>query len=122
MVMRKHLGILSGIFLFVFGCATQPPTLYGDHRYPALSADLPVAVYMKESDIHGQYEVIGSFGAIDLGKWQLLTMEDALPVLKEKARSMGANAIIIDDYQPVKSGIISTGYSVRARGIRLNGS
>ena len=118
--MRKQ--ILVGILLFVSGCATQPPTLYGDHRYPALSADTPVAVYMKESDIHGQYEGIGAFGAMDLGKWQVLTMEDALPTLKEKARSIGANAIIIDEYQAVKSGIISTGYSVRARGVRLSGS
>jgi len=120
--MRNHLGILVGILLFVAGCATQQTTLYGDHHYPALSADTPVAVYMKELDIHGQYEVIGAFGAIDLGKWQVLTMEDALPTLKEKARSMGANAIIIDVYQLVKSGVISTGYSVRARGVRLSGS
>ena len=119
--MRKHPAILA-ILLFVAGCAAQPPVLYGDHRYPALSANTPVAVYMKESDIHEQFEIIGAFGAYDLGKWQVLTMEDALPTLKAKARSIGANAIIIDDYQPVKSGIVSTGYSVPARGVRLSES
>jgi hypothetical protein len=70
---------------------------------------------MKDSNIHRQYEVIGAFGAMDLGKWQVLTMEDALPTLKEKAR-------LIDEYQSVKSGIISTGSSVRAGGVRLSGS
>ena len=54
-----------------------------------------------------------------LGVEQVLTLQDALPALEDKARAVGANAIIIDSYQPVKSGIISTGYSVQARAVRV---
>ena len=77
---------------------------------------------MKASDIHQPFEVVADVTAMDLGKWQVLTMQDSLPALEAKARAVGANAIIVDSYQPVKSGIISTGYSVQARAIRLNGS
>jgi hypothetical protein len=45
--------------------------------------------------------------------------QDALPALEDKARATGVNAIIIDSYQPVKSGMISTGSSVQARAVRL---
>jgi hypothetical protein len=39
--------------------------------------------------------------------------------LKTKARKIGANGIILDKSQPIKSGIISTGIWVEARAIRL---
>ena len=74
---------------------------------------------MKDTDIHQNFEVVAGVSAMDLGKWQILTLQDALPTLEDKARATGANAIIIDSYQPVKSGIISTGYSVQARAIRI---
>jgi hypothetical protein len=38
------------------------------------------------------------------------------------AGSIGGTGLIIDSYQPVKSGIFSTGYTVQARAIRLKGS
>jgi hypothetical protein len=50
---------------------------------------------------------------------KILTLDDATESLKEKAREVGANAIIIDKSQPVKSGIISTGNYLAARAIRL---
>jgi|GEM_PF-6138285 len=40
--------------------------------------------------------------------------------LRGKARQLGANAIIIDKNQPVKSGIIPTGILVEARAIRID--
>ena len=52
----------------------------------------------------------------------MLGLQDALPTLEGKARSIGGNGLIIDSYQPVKSGIFSTGYTVQGRAIRLKGS
>lgn len=48
-----------------------------------------------------------------------MSLGDAIEPLKEKAREVGANAIIIDKSQLIKSGIISTGIYVEARAIRL---
>ena len=102
------------------GCVTPPPTVY--HQYPPLAASAPVAIYSTAADIHGRHEIIGSIKVIDWGKWQVLRMDDSLPRLKERARSMGADAIIIDDYHQGASGIFSRGYSVEARAVRLSGS
>ncbi|HEY2457926.1 MAG TPA: hypothetical protein VGI13_11550 [Candidatus Acidoferrum sp.] len=43
---------------------------------------------------------------------------NAIEPLKTKAREIGANGIIIDKSQPIKSGIISTGIYAEARAIR----
>lgn len=60
--------------------------------------------------------------AMDLGKYQMLGLQDALPTLQRKARAIGGNGLIIVGSQPVKSGIFSTGYSVQARATSLKGS
>ncbi len=99
----------------------QPPLVYGQ-PYPAVAANAPVRVFMHDSDIHQPYRVLGIVSAMDLGKYQMLGLQDALPTLEQKARAIGGNGLIIVSYQPVKSGIISTGHSVQARAIRLKSS
>jgi hypothetical protein len=105
--------------LALSSCSAQPPIVYGDRHYAALPANTSVQVFMRESDIHQRYEVLGAVTAMDLGKYQMLGLQDAFPTLKQKALAVGGNGLIIDSYQPVKSGILSTGYSVQARAIRL---
>jgi hypothetical protein len=75
---------------------------------------------MRDSDISGPYTVVGAVSAMDLGKYQMLTVQDSFPTLEKKALEIGATAVVIDSYQPVKSGILSTGYSVYGRAIRLS--
>lgn len=106
----------------LLACSPQPPIVYGQQRYTPVSADTPVQVFMREGDIHQCYEVLGAVSAMDLGKHQMLGLQDGFPTLEEKARSIGGNGLIIDNSQPVKSGIFSTGYLVQARAIRLIGS
>ena len=103
-------------------CSPQPPIVYGQQPYPPVPSGVTVQVFMRESDIHHPYRVLGAVSAMDLGKYQMLGWQDALPALEQKARAIGGNGLIIDNYQPVKSGIFSTGYSVLARAIRLKGS
>src|SRR5271165_2551064 len=123
--MRSALFVTLALTVTVGGCTTgagSQPILIGEHRYPRLAANAPIQVFMKDTDIHQNFEVVADVSSMDLGKRQILTLQDALPTLEDKARATGANAIIIDSYQPVKSGIISTGYSVQARAVRLIGN
>src|SRR5271166_2741540 len=92
--------------LTVSACTTgagSQPILIGEHRYPPLPAKAPIQVFMKDTDIHQNFEVVADVSTMDLGKWQILTLQDALPTLEDKARATGANAIIIDSYQPLES-------------------
>ena len=50
---------------------------------------------------------------------QVLSLGDAIEPLKTKSREIGANGMIIDKSQPVKSGFIPTGVYVEARAIRI---
>jgi uncharacterized protein YbjQ (UPF0145 family) len=63
--------------------------------------------------------VVGIISYDKPGKYRILSSGNAIEPLKEKARSVGANGIIIDKSNPIKSGIISTGIYVEARAIRL---
>ena len=115
------IGITLAAWLAILpGCSPQPPIIYGQQQYPPVSSGMSVQVFMHDSDIHRPYQVLGAVSAMDLGKYQMLGLQDAPPALKQKARSIGGNGLIIDSYQPVKSGIFSTGYSARA--IRLEGA
>lgn len=93
----------------------------GTVSYTPLPPSSDVLVFTSESQIKRPYEVIGVISFDNAGKYHVLTLGDAIEPLKERAREVGANGIIIDKSQPVKSGIISTGIYAEARAIRLKG-
>jgi hypothetical protein len=78
-----------------------------------------VQVFSDEKQISGPYTVIGLVSYSNPGKYQILSLSDAIPELKEQARKAGANGIIIDESHVIKSGIISTGIGVTGRAIVL---
>jgi hypothetical protein len=80
-----------------------------------------VVVFTDASQIKEPYDVVGIISCDNPGKYQILTLGDAIEPLKTKAREIGANGIIIDKSQPIKSGFISTGIWAEARAIRLKG-
>jgi hypothetical protein len=100
-------------------CAHSSVTPVGRERFPALAPTEDVVVYTAETEVGRPFKVVGLLSYTNPGKYQILTLEDAIPALKEKARSAGANALIIDRSEPVKSGLISTGISVTGRAIRV---
>jgi len=110
---------LAVTLVTVAACSPQQPPIIYAHPHPAVAADTPVQVFMSERDVHRPYRVLGIVSAMDLGKYQILGLQDALPTLERKTRAIGGNGLIVVSYQPVKSGIFSTGYSVQARAIRL---
>jgi hypothetical protein len=107
------------LLLVLTGCASSSVQKIGTAAYPSLTENAEIIVFTEASQIKAPYEVIGIISYNNPGKYQVLTLGDAIDPLKEKAREIGANAIIIDKTQPVKSGIISTGIYVEARAIRL---
>jgi hypothetical protein len=95
-------------------------TRIGSETFPPLLETANVFVYSNQSEVRRPFVAIGIVSYTDPGKYQVLTLDDAIPKLKAKARSIGANGIIIDQNIPIRSGIISTGISVKARAIRIH--
>jgi uncharacterized protein YbjQ (UPF0145 family) len=116
---KLRIGIISILCASLVACANVGVQRIGQSSYSPLSDTDNVFVFTSESQIKDQYEVIGIISYNNPGKYQVLTLESAMEPLKEKARQLGANAIVIDKSQPVKSGIISTGIYVEARAIRI---
>jgi hypothetical protein len=115
---NKILCTIATVVVLV-GCARTGVTLVGDRRYSPLPSSCDVRVFGSESEVKQPFEVVAIISYTNPGKYQILTLDDAIPELKEKARTVGANAVIIDQTSPVKSGFISTGMSVRARAVAL---
>jgi len=107
------------IAMLLTGCASVGVQRIGSSQYPPLSPSEEVMVYTDESQINKPYKIIAIISYNNPGKYQVLTLNSAIEPLKEKARKVGANAIIIDKSRPVKSGIISTGIYVEARAIYI---
>jgi hypothetical protein len=110
--------LITTIGLLVYGCASTSVTRTGSQVYAPLGIGDEVTVFTNANEVKQPFETVGIISHTDPGKYQILTLADAIPYLKDKARSIGANGIIIDQAVPVKSGIISTGISVTARAIR----
>ena len=109
--------------LLAAGCVSTSSTRTGGARtYPPLPYDAEVSVYARDSEVGRRFETLGIVEYNNPGKYQVLTLDSALPPLKDQVRAMGGNGLILDDTQATKSGIFSTGISVRARAIRLDGA
>lgn len=109
-------SLVAGLLLS--GCSTSVQRI-GAASYPSLPQNADVLVFTAQNQIHQPFEVVGVISHSNAGKYQILTLTDAIEPLKTKAREVGANAVIIDKSEPVKSGLISTGIYVEARAIRL---
>lgn len=117
--MRRRIlaAVIAGVSLA--SCASTSVQHVGSASYAPIPANADVVVFTADNQIKEPFEVIGVISYDDPGKYQILSLGDAIEPLKRKAREIGANGIIIDRSQPVKSGIISTGIYVEARAIRL---
>ncbi len=116
--MRRTLSLPS--LLLVIGCATTSSTPTGTTRYAALGSRVPVAVYSDPSEVPAHFVTVAMLNFNDPGKYHIRSLDDAIPALQDRAREAGANAIIIDHYAPVKSGLISTGITVQARAVLIS--
>jgi hypothetical protein len=88
------------------------------HDQP-LPENTEVTVFRHESEVGRPFKVQGIVSYTNPGKYRVMTLGDAMDDLKDRARKLGGNGLIIDEWHTVKSGIISTGIAVSARAIRL---
>src|SRR5579864_8880835 len=112
-------GTLVLIAICLASCATSSVQRVGTATYAPASPVADVAVFTADNQVTKPFEVVGVISYDNPGKYQILNLGDAIEPLKAKAREVGANGMIIDKSQPVKSGIISTGIYVEARAIRI---
>ena len=117
----KNKFSLSLVLMLLSACASSSVERIGTGKYPALAPAAEVAVYTAESQITEPFEVVGVISYDNPGKYRIMDLGDAMERLKEEARSVGGNGIVIDKSHPIKSGIISTGIYVESRAIRLKG-
>src|ERR1041385_8337220 len=94
---RKIFCALVVITAVASGCASTGVTLVGDHHYSSLPSSYAVLVFTHDSDVKQPFETVAIISYTNPGKYQILTLDDAMPEMKEKARGVGANAMIIDE-------------------------
>ena len=120
-LLKILLPILCYLVLFSSGCATVSVQRVGTTNKSSFTqSSQKILLYTNDNQIKKEYEVLGIISYNNPGKWQVLTLSDAIEPLKNKARQLNANAIIIDRSDPIKSGIISTGIYVEARAIYVS--
>jgi hypothetical protein len=112
-------GLLVLASLFLAACASSSVERIGTASYSPQPPNAEVFVFTDASQVKEVYEVVGIISYDNPGKYQVLSLGDAIEPLKTKAREIGANGITIDKSQPIKSGFISTGIYAEARAIRL---
>jgi hypothetical protein len=108
--------ILAGLLT---ACVSAGVTPVGSNKFTPLPPGAEVLVFSAENQITGPFRVVGLISYSNPGKYQILSLADVMPDLKEQARKAGANGMIIDEPHVIKSGIISTGIGVTARAIVL---
>jgi len=104
--------------LLLAGCTATTATRTGTASYHPLTSESAVAVYAREADVKTPFEVIGLVYHVDPGKFQRVGLEEAIGHLKEQARTLGADGVIIDQVTPSRAGFDSIGIVVLARAIR----
>jgi hypothetical protein len=115
--MKLRFCCLLIAIMFFMGCATGEVIPIGSNTLNPLPNGSPVNIYSSEQDIKAQFKVIGLLSYTNPGKYQILSLADVIPDLKEKALTAGANGLIIDETHPIYSGIISRGIGVSGRAI-----
>lgn len=98
-------------------CVSSGITPIGSTTFKPLPPGSPVYVYSSEKDIATPFKMVGIISYTNPGKYQVISLADVIPELKDRAREAGANGIIIDETRVIKSGIISTGIGVSGRAI-----
>jgi hypothetical protein len=117
----RHIFAAAIAGVCLASCTSSSVQRVGTASYAPISPTADVTVFTADNQIKQPFEVIGVISYDNPGKYQILNLGDAIEPLKAKAREVGANGIIIDKSQLVKSGIISTGIYVEARAIRIAG-
>ncbi len=111
----------AGVLLALLLAACADPTIHriGATEYEPLEPDAKVRVFLAESDVQQPFTVVAVIRSTRKEKGQTPELEDMLPEIERKARTVGADGLIIDSRDPVRGSILTMGLTVSARAIRL---
>jgi hypothetical protein len=89
--MRRTLksAVMVLLGLSIAACADSSLTPVSRDRFSPLAPTDDVLVYTAETEVGRPFKVVGLLSYTNPGKYQVLTLEDAIPALKEKARGAG---------------------------------
>jgi hypothetical protein len=78
-----------------------------DGLLSALAALKDVTVFAADAQIDEPFEGIGQIYYDDAGPFQILGVDSAMKLLKQRARAIGADGLILGRSEPVELGIVS---------------
>jgi uncharacterized caspase-like protein len=87
--------------------------------FAPLPESAAVTIFESPARAPRHFEVIATIQHADPCKMHTCTLKNATDPLSAKARELGANGIIIDNSQIMKTSVFSTGIAVDARAIRF---
>ena len=111
--------LLTVVLVGVSACWSTSVTKIGTGTYAPLAEGKDVTIFTAESEVKQPFAVVGTISYEGPGKNDKLDFGAAAEPLREKARALGANGIIIDRFRPLSPGLTSTRISVQARAIHL---
>jgi hypothetical protein len=112
--------IVAGAILIAQGCTSSGVIPVGGEKLMPAPAGSAVFVYSSDAQVGKPFKVIGIISYTNPGKYQIKSLNDVIPEIRDLAREAGANGVIIDESHVVKSGIISTGIGVSGRAILIS--
>lgn len=86
---------------------------------PALPQSSLVSVYRQKSEIQGPFKTVARIIYSQHDRYHTFSLKDAIPILQEKARAVGANAIAIEKLSIVPSNKIDAGIEIEAEAILI---
>jgi hypothetical protein len=114
-----HSILLAVVLVGITSCWSTSVTKIGTGTYAPLADGKEVTIFTSESDVKQPFAVVGIISYEGPGNNDKFDFGAATEPLKDKARALGGNGIIVDTFYPIKSAIPSPRISVRARAIHL---
>jgi hypothetical protein len=103
----------------VSSCVSTSVTRIKTETYAPLREGAEVTIFPAENQVKQPFAVVGAISYDGPGTNLKIDLGAATEPLKEKAREVGGNAVIIDHIRPIKLALFSSGIHVEARAIHL---
>jgi hypothetical protein len=103
----------------VSSCASTSVTKVKTETYAPLREGAEVTVFPSQSEVKQPFALVGAISYDGPGNNLKIDLGAATEPLKEKAREIGGNGVIIDKITPIKLALFSNGIHVDARAIHL---